>query len=369
MALSPFERNNYFYGKLLDVPALRKEQAYFNNKRWLLNRLVTGSGIVCGLDVVPGPNNGVTIQPGVAIDSLGREIVVTEAYPIDDPGRLTDEHGDLTDARIEEGDTVEICLAYRVTLTEPVPAFVPECDTPADGCVHSTIRENFCVLVREVEESLTAVSTCHLDDFQLPVEGDSALNEAINQRIRQVCTDTPEVSETDCAWLACVPIARLTLSSSNAYEINTYDGVGLVYNNAILYELLLCLAEQVADLAQAPILRYVSGDGQTAPPGVRLDNELVVEVVNSGGARLPGITVNFETVTETGVSPETTFSPTDTIRADSIGKLKPPAKETDDYGRASTVWTLGNSPGVQQVIARVVGSVFTVTFTANATDR
>jgi hypothetical protein len=38
-------RNRYFYGKLLDVHQLEMEQEYFNAKRQLLNRLVTGPGV------------------------------------------------------------------------------------------------------------------------------------------------------------------------------------------------------------------------------------------------------------------------------------------------------------------------------------
>jgi hypothetical protein len=45
------ERNRYFYGKLLDVYHFELEANYFNAKRWLLNRLVSGYGVVCGLDV------------------------------------------------------------------------------------------------------------------------------------------------------------------------------------------------------------------------------------------------------------------------------------------------------------------------------
>src|SRR5215470_10474610 len=73
-------RNRYFYGKLLDVAHLEMEQEYFNSKRGLLNRLVTGAGVVCGLDVELTPDgSGVIVMPGVAIDKCGREIIVTGA--------------------------------------------------------------------------------------------------------------------------------------------------------------------------------------------------------------------------------------------------------------------------------------------------
>ena len=44
-------RNHFFYGKLLDELHLRMEQDYFNGKRWMLNRLGLGHGVLCGLEV------------------------------------------------------------------------------------------------------------------------------------------------------------------------------------------------------------------------------------------------------------------------------------------------------------------------------
>src|SRR5262245_41536107 len=75
--LRPFVRNRYFYGKLLDVHHLEMEQDYVNGKRWLLNRLVTGAGVLCGLDLrVTSDHKNVRVTPGMAIDYAGREIVV-----------------------------------------------------------------------------------------------------------------------------------------------------------------------------------------------------------------------------------------------------------------------------------------------------
>ena len=77
--LKTFERNRYFYGKLLDVFHLELEQEYFNSKRWLLNRLITGPGVVCGLNVtLTDDKESIIVQPGLAIDRCGREIIVTK---------------------------------------------------------------------------------------------------------------------------------------------------------------------------------------------------------------------------------------------------------------------------------------------------
>ncbi|WDD36380.1 carboxypeptidase-like regulatory domain-containing protein (plasmid) [Nostoc sp. UHCC 0926] len=88
-SLSSFERNSYFYGKLLTVRDFELEQKYGIEKNHLLNRLIQGKGIVCGLEVdekitLEKDNQQdtvflrVQISQGVALDSLGQEIVVTQ---------------------------------------------------------------------------------------------------------------------------------------------------------------------------------------------------------------------------------------------------------------------------------------------------
>ena len=47
-----FERNNYYYGKMLTSRDFQNEQSYMNDKRRLVNRLLHGVGIVYGMDVI-----------------------------------------------------------------------------------------------------------------------------------------------------------------------------------------------------------------------------------------------------------------------------------------------------------------------------
>lgn len=77
-----FERNDYYTGKLLSAKDFKTEQEYFNDKRRLFNIFTIGSGILYGLDVIKTGDKrqeeSISIKPGVAIDSLGRELVVPE---------------------------------------------------------------------------------------------------------------------------------------------------------------------------------------------------------------------------------------------------------------------------------------------------
>lgn len=72
----PFERNKYFYGKLLSVDDFELEQRYINDKRRMINRFLHGVGVVAGLYVVRVDEKTISLEAGFAIDSQGREIVV-----------------------------------------------------------------------------------------------------------------------------------------------------------------------------------------------------------------------------------------------------------------------------------------------------
>lgn len=74
--LLPFSRNRYYKGKMLTSADFVSEQLYMNSKRQFVNRMITGSGIVCGLNVISLDDQSVMIESGVAVDDMGREIVV-----------------------------------------------------------------------------------------------------------------------------------------------------------------------------------------------------------------------------------------------------------------------------------------------------
>ena len=72
------ERNRYFYGKLMTVRDFEDEQTYFNDKRRLGNRMLHGTGVVAGLGVLLVDNQTFSLEAGMALDYLGREIVVAD---------------------------------------------------------------------------------------------------------------------------------------------------------------------------------------------------------------------------------------------------------------------------------------------------
>ena len=105
------ERNNYFFGKLMTVRDFESEQTYMNSKRRLGNRMMGGVGIVSGLDVILVDNKTFSLEPGMALDYLGREIVVPEPYV----RRLNVLKG--FDENKDKG-IIYLCLGYKEDLKE-----------------------------------------------------------------------------------------------------------------------------------------------------------------------------------------------------------------------------------------------------------
>ncbi len=107
----PFERNRYFYGKLLSVEDFETEQKYFNDKRRTINRFLFGSGVVCGLGVVEVDDESISVERGLALDFAGREIV------LDEPAvrKITELEGYGEE---QDTDFYYLCLEYQEEAAE-----------------------------------------------------------------------------------------------------------------------------------------------------------------------------------------------------------------------------------------------------------
>lgn len=113
----PFERNRYFYGKLLSVEDFQREQSYMNHKRRLLNRLLYGSGILCGMQVIEADQESISIEMGVALDGYGREIVLEQ--PVLKRLSVLDGFQEHC-VENENSGTLYLCIEYKEEETEPV---------------------------------------------------------------------------------------------------------------------------------------------------------------------------------------------------------------------------------------------------------
>ncbi|HKS27378.1 MAG TPA: hypothetical protein VJS44_06135 [Pyrinomonadaceae bacterium] len=151
-SLRGFERNRYFFGKPMMVRDFDAEQQYFNGKRYLLNRLVHGRGIVCGLNLLKNTNGGgFTLKAGAAIDCCGREIVVGSDYTKTD---LKDMEG-YRDDIVTQNLTIYFCLVYDECIREPIRAQA-NTSSCGDVCDYNRIREGFKVVIKETAPAASA---------------------------------------------------------------------------------------------------------------------------------------------------------------------------------------------------------------------
>ncbi|WP_127533970.1 hypothetical protein [Paenibacillus kobensis] len=136
LQLQQFERNRYFYGKLLSVKDFQLEQNYYIEKRSLLNRFVHGTGVIGGLHLSQIDGTGVRLTPGTAIDANGREIIVAANLDVADISKLTGyppAYG---------GGVIYAVISYDEIAREPVPP-VSNATASTDGIELNKIRETF----------------------------------------------------------------------------------------------------------------------------------------------------------------------------------------------------------------------------------
>lgn len=277
-------RNNYFYGKLLDVPHFQMEQDYFNEQRRMLNRLTIGTGVVCGL-IVQARGELVCVSQGVAIDTLGREIIVPETACID-PWAITDNCTPQSQPLPKNvPQKVYLCLAYNECAADYMPLMVSDCSTD-DQSSPGTIVESFCLMVHrgQPDDIVDNEALCRA----LTASGTS------KQERRQLITEV--LLEKSCftaggssGGSSCVPLAEIDLLENGSIgTINMLSRRPMVYSNAVLFDLIMCLSERIEECCNPttpPILKslhYVSGDNQTAPVGSPVTDDLVVEVRHNG---------------------------------------------------------------------------------------
>jgi hypothetical protein len=243
--LCPPVRNRYFYGKMLDVYHFDLEQTYFNCKRWMLNRLVTGYGVVCGLNVLLCQDKpSIVVTPGVAIDRCGREIVVANTSPpqalqapsapnsVGAPAQSSMSPGECCD----DGSYVHVMLCYHECNSDPVPALGGDCDTQS-VCSPGSIRERYEIEI--VQGKLPPASTA--SRLQNIISNGQIDYPALASFVSGPCPCPPD----DC----CIPLANIRVPDpGQPYTYNATDVDisirPIVYTNDLLYDMILALMNQ-----------------------------------------------------------------------------------------------------------------------------
>ena len=237
----PFERNRYFYGKLLTVRDFEVEQRYHCSKRALLNRRLHGSGVVCGLGVTASDESTLMIESGMALDYQGREIVLPETLF----RKLQMLEGQETLAGKKDA---YLCLSYAQEDVEPVNATGAEVgsqrqfDLTREGCrlfltteppayqelLEAAGEENVSVLYQsddlilvlsvpsglyageEFQVRVLVVKNEKTPPVQFSLEGENTFVESDNGRVRLAYRESRE--EKRCVYTVDFPLRARALS-------------------------------------------------------------------------------------------------------------------------------------------------------------
>ncbi|MBE3638375.1 collagen-like protein [Mangrovicoccus algicola] len=123
-------RNYYFDGKLLVARDFTDEQDYHRGLRHLHNQLLHGTGTVCGLKVIQHPQEGcrrenLVVEPGMALDCCGQELILPERRRIDVAAMLAADP-DLAEL-LDGGMHLVVGLRRCDRGAEPLPRLLPGC--------------------------------------------------------------------------------------------------------------------------------------------------------------------------------------------------------------------------------------------------
>jgi hypothetical protein len=164
------ERIQFFNGERLFASDLQALEAFDREMRWLHNQSLHQAGVGSGFQVVGNVGDRqVTISPGYAIDSCGREIILTETQvlqipPVADNGSGGSVFFDLTvsypdDTELKPSETRSgICLPTGVIRLREEPVFCwvrlsddPTNHQPVDARLKDRIQKGLFLVLAQVE--------------------------------------------------------------------------------------------------------------------------------------------------------------------------------------------------------------------------
>lgn len=150
-----FKRARYFDGELMSKPIFEAEQFYHNEKRRLLNRMLHGWGVVCGLKIkqTDKASSSIIIEKGLALDCAGNEIFVCEPYTLNvaelvnscTDSKRPSASDECTDEKKTEEKKWYVVIKYKEVPADPVPTYIPSGGCEEKGCEHSRVKEGYCL--------------------------------------------------------------------------------------------------------------------------------------------------------------------------------------------------------------------------------
>lgn len=152
----PLERNQYYYGKLLSVEDFNLEQTYISNKQRMNNMFLSGSGIVCGMNVVSVGDQTISVESGCALDAFGREMALD--VPVIKKLSLIDGFEQST----AKGENyIYLCVEYDEKPTDPVfnLAGNQTISSSEENCTYNKITETAHLFCTNHEPELNGIES------------------------------------------------------------------------------------------------------------------------------------------------------------------------------------------------------------------
>lgn len=143
--LYPFERNRYYSGKMLTSADFQAEQTYFNNKRRFINNLMYGAGVVCGCGVFSLDDLSLLVESGVAIDGLGREIVMEAS--------VVKKLSAIDGFESLKSNFASLCLRYKEDPVHTVYTMNQGAGEDSKEYEYNRISENYQLFLMDQEEA------------------------------------------------------------------------------------------------------------------------------------------------------------------------------------------------------------------------
>lgn len=217
------ERIQFFNGERLFASDLQALEAFSREMRWLHNQSLHQAGVGSGFQVTGAKGDRqVTISPGYAIDSCGREIVLTESQVLSIPPVADDGSGgpafynlivsypddsELTPSETRQG----VCLPAGVIKLREAPVFCwvelnsdPSNHQPVDQRMKDGIKKALYIVLAQVQ-----IFNCQL-------------KQPVSTMLRRNARPPKQPR------IACGMPATLTWSASNLGAGSTASGVSIV---------------------------------------------------------------------------------------------------------------------------------------------
>lgn len=168
----PFQRNQYYYGKLLTEQDFIQEQRYVNDKRRIQNRLLHGVGVAAGFQVVEVDEKSISVEAGMALDFAGREIV--SDTPV--MRKLSTIDGFDTIIEHKESSYVYLCLEYEEQDDVLVHNVTAGTNSKQGSVVYDKVRESYHLYLTDREPERLSLTVDSLMNKRVILYQDRQLN-------------------------------------------------------------------------------------------------------------------------------------------------------------------------------------------------